>query len=54
MRMLVLFGFEVLVLAHLPCREMEARDAAKVSLRCPCWTISSNAGDLEKVVKIAG
>ncbi|CAN0236820.1 unnamed protein product [Hapterophycus canaliculatus] len=33
---------------------MEARDAAKVSLRCPCWTISPNAENLEKVVKIAG
>lgn len=43
-----------LVLFFFARREMEAKDAAKVALRCPCWTIAPNYDDLEKVIKIAG
>eukprot|EP00904_Undaria_pinnatifida_P000652 jgi/Undpi1/10588/HiC_scaffold_29.g13038.m1 len=48
------YGHYAKVLAGMDRREMEARDAATVSLRCPCWTISPNAEDLEAIVKIAG
>ena len=41
-------------LAFLCARGMEARDAAKVSLRCPCWTIAPGLEDLKEVVRIAG
>ncbi|CAM9275876.1 unnamed protein product [Scytosiphon promiscuus] len=48
------YGHYSRVLSKMDRRDMEARDAAKVSLRCPCWTISPNPDDLEAVVKIAG
>ncbi|CAB1096368.1 unnamed protein product [Ectocarpus sp. CCAP 1310/34] len=48
------YGHYARVLAKMDRREMEAKDAAKVSLRCPCWTISPSSKDLEEVVKIAG
>ncbi|CAM9282964.1 unnamed protein product [Ascophyllum nodosum] len=48
------YGHYARVLDRMDRRGMEARDAAKVSLRCPCWTIAPGLEDLKEVVRIAG
>ena len=46
--------YRMQVLSKLPAREQETKDAAKVALRNPCWTISSDTAELELVCKLAG
>ncbi|CAM9289188.1 unnamed protein product [Discosporangium mesarthrocarpum] len=49
------YGYYARTLGSLgKSREMEAKDAAKVALRCACWTISPDPAHLEEVVRIAG
>jgi hypothetical protein len=42
------------VLSDMKGRDPEMKDAAKVALRCPCWTISTTSDELETVCKLAG
>ncbi|CAM9818110.1 unnamed protein product [Chrysoparadoxa australica] len=47
------YGFYARVLSQAGDRVLEARDAARVSLRCPAWTITTKRNVLEEVVRIA-
>ncbi|CAM9460067.1 unnamed protein product, partial [Phaeothamnion confervicola] len=48
------YGSYARLLAAVGSRDMEARDAARVALRCPCWGITPDADALAEVVRIAG
>lgn len=47
-------NFHARLLAKIPGRETEARDAARAAFGMPVWTIASTAEDLDGLAKLAG
>jgi hypothetical protein len=48
------YGFYARVLHSMGGRDAEARDAARVALRCPVWTITPSRDIMEETCRIAG
>jgi len=47
-------NFHAKMMAKIPGREAEARDAARAALNMPVWTVASSAEDLDSLAKLAG